>query len=259
MRARKKVVAPVTPRIVQGHPSQKLFWYVALFCLFFLTAWFSYDYGKRRAPAITGAPVVQSHTSERETTELEQERDTLRQQVEGLQRSMQQAHQDLAAAQARVQALQQAQSSPHQTSATVLTSSTTSVLETEAEPATTVSETVDNTLRLENVHVEATDSENVFRISFSVMRDGDSSDRVTGTIWIAVNGYTDGEPKRLSFKRLSPERRSYVKMGFDLQQDVSEDVVLPENFLPKNILIEAKPYGDLYTGASVQIAWLTAG
>jgi hypothetical protein len=259
MKARKKVVAPVTPRIVQGRPGQKLFWYVALFCLFLLTAWFSYDYGKTRAPTTTGAPVVQSHTSERDTTDLEQERDTLRQQVEELQRSMQQAHQDLAAAQARVQALQQAQSSPHETPAAVLTSSTTSALEAEAEPATTVSETVDNTLRLENVHIEATDSENVFTIGFSVMRDGDSSDRVTGTIWIAVNGYTDGQPKRLSLKRLSPDRRSYVKMGFDLQQDVTEDVVLPENFLPKNILIEAKPYGDLYTGASVQIAWLTAG
>ena len=91
------------------------------------------------------------------------------------------------------------------------------------------------------------------------MRDGVSSRRVTGTIWIAVNGFSDGEPRRLSFKRLSPDRRSYVKMGFDLQQDVAEDVVLPDNFLPKNVLIEAKPYGDLYTGAAVKFDWLTTG
>jgi len=46
-------------------------------------------------------------------------------------------------------------------------------------------------------------------------------------------------------------------MGFDQQQDVMEDVVLPENFRPKNILIEAKPYGEKYTGTSTKITWLT--
>jgi hypothetical protein len=265
MMARKKVVPPITPRIVHANPGQRLLRYALLFCAFLLAAWFSYDYGRTQAPANAEAPVAQSRESEQGTTELEQERDTLRQQVAELQQSMKQAHQDLAAAQARIQALQQAESSlreapePAPAPTSALEPEPASEPASEPEPETFVSESVDNTLTLANVRIIATESENVFRVGFSVMRNGDSSGRVTGTIWIAVNGFADGEPRRLSFKRLSPDRRSYVKMGFDLQQDVTEDVVLPENFHPKNVLIEAKPYGDTYTGTSVKFDWDTSG
>ena len=271
MIVRKKIVAPVTPRIVQADSGQRFLRYALLFCAFLLVAWFSYDYGRTQAPLSGEKPVAQSGESEQGITELEQERDTLRQQVAELQQSMKQTRQDLEAAQARVQSLQQTASS--QREAPEPAPAPTSALEPEpaAEPepvhqaasepeaATRVSESADNTLKLENVHIEATESENVFRIGFSVMQHGDSSGRVTGTIWIAVNGFSDGEPRRLSFKRLSPDRRSYVKMGFDLQQDVTEDVVLPEDFHPKNVLIEAKPYGDAYTGTAVKFDWDTSG
>jgi len=257
MIVRKKIVAPVTPRIVQANSGQRLLRYALLFCALLFAAWFSYDYGRTQAPANPEAPIAQSGESEQAVTELEQERDSLRQQVAELQQSMKQTRQDLVAAQARIQSLQQAESSQREASQPA------SALQTEPAPepapVTTVSEPADNTLKLENVHIEATQSENVFRIGFSVMQDGVGSGRVTGTIWIAVNGFSDGEPRRLSFKRLSPDRRSYVKMGFDLQQDVTEDVVLPENFHPKNVLIEAKPYGDDYTGTAVKIDWFTAG
>lgn len=204
---------------------------------------------------------MQSGEPEQGVTELEQERDTLRLQVAELQQNMKQTRQDLEAAQARIQALQQTASSQREAPKPV--PAPTSALDPdpapEPAPVTTVSESVDNTLALENVRIVTTESENVFRIGFSVMRNGDRSDRVTGTIWIAVNGFADREPRRLSFKRLSPDRRSYVKMGFDLQQDVTEEVVLPENFHPKNVLIEAKPYGDTYTGSSVKFDWETSG
>ena len=261
--ARKKIVPPVTPRIVQPNAGQRFLRYALLFCALLLTAWFSYDYGRTQAPVNAGAPVAQPGESEQGITELEQERDTLRQQVTELQQNMKQARQDLEAAQARIQSLQQATSSqreapePAATSALQAEPARVPEPEPEAAPATTVSESANNTLKLENVHIEATQSENVFRIAFSVMQNG--SGRVTGTIWIAVNGFSDGQPRRLSFKKLSPDRRSYVKMGFDLQQDVTEDVVLPDNFHPKNVLIEAKPYGDVYTGTSVKFDWFTAG
>ena len=259
MKARRKVVAPVTPRIVQTNPGRRFLQYALLSCAFLLAVWFSYDYGKTRAPADAEVPVVHSGDAERDVTGLEQERDTLRQQVAELQQIMKQARQDLKAAQARIQSLQQAESSAGESAETPPNPAV--VTEPEPIPAlapvaeTTVSQSADNTLALENVYVEATDSENRFRIGFSVMHNSDSSSRVTGTIWIAVNGFVDGEPRRLSFKKLSPDRRSYVKMGFDLQQDVMEDVVLPEDFHPKNVLIEAKPYGDTYTGTSVKFDW----
>ena len=265
MKARRKVVAPVTPRIVQTNPGRRFLQYALLSCAFLLAVWFSYDYGRMRAETDAEVPVAQSGDAERDVTGLEQERDTLRQQVAELQQSIKQARQDLKAAQTRIQSLQQAESSARESAETP----TTPAMATEPEPIpvsalapvaeTTASQSTDNTLALENLYVEATDSENRFRIGFSVMQNSDRSSRVTGTIWIAVNGFVHGEPRRLSFKKLSPDRRSYVKMGFDLQQDVIEDVVLPEDFHPKNVLIEAKPYGDTYTGTSVKFDWDTNG
>ena len=261
MLARKKIVPPVTPRIVQAHAGQRLLRYALLFCAVLLAAWFSYDYGRTQAPANDNSPALQSRESEQRITGLEQERDALKQQVAELQQSIQQAYRDHEAAQARIQALQQAQSSQREAPAPTSTLEPAEELQPapDPEPATAVSESVANTLTLANVRIIATEAEDVFRLGFSVMRSGDSSDRVTGTIWIAVNGFADGEPRRLSFKRLSPDRRSYVKMGFDLQQDVTEELVLPEDFRPRNILIEAKPYGDKYTGSSGNFDWDTSG
>ncbi|GMQ88146.1 MAG: hypothetical protein BMS9Abin08_1372 [Gammaproteobacteria bacterium] len=242
--ARQKVVPPVTPRIVQEHPGQRLFRYALLFGAFLLAVWLSYDYGQSQTAASGDTPVVQNHDSEQRITALEKERDTLKQQVAKLEQSVKQANQAIAAAQARLRVSQQ-------TAARALRTAPA------PEPAVAESEPLDNTLKLENVRIEQTESDNVFRIGFSVMHAGDGSGRVTGAIWIAVNGFSNGDPKRLPFKALSPDRRLIVKMGFDQQQDVMEDVVLPENFRPKNILIEAKPYGDKYTGTSEKLAWVT--
>ena len=46
-------------------------------------------------------------------------------------------------------------------------------------------------------------------------------------------------------------------MGLEQQQDVMEEVVMPEDFHPKNILIEVKPYVDTYKGTSGKFDWVT--
>jgi len=207
--------------------------------------WFSYDYGRTQAPANGEAPIAQDRESEQRIKDLEQERDTLKQQLAGLKQRMKQDNQAYERKQTRIQAQPQADDLQRE------------VPEQAQAPAATVSEPVDNTLELDNLRIEQTESENVFRVSFSVLRAGDSTGRVIGTIWIAVNGFSGKEPRRLSFKTLSPDRRPYVKMGFDQQQDVTEDVVLPEDFRPKNILVEAKPYGEKYTGTSMKTVWVT--
>ncbi|NHZ69854.1 MAG: hypothetical protein GWP20_01310, partial [Thermotogales bacterium] len=207
--------------------------------------WFSYDYGQSQTAGSGGAPAAQNRDSEQRIEALEKERDTLKQQVADLERNVRQANQAISAAQARLQVPQRTTATPSTDKAPAPTS------------AVTKSEALDNSLKLENVRIEQTESDNVFRIGFSVLRAGYGSGRVTGAIWIAVNGFSNGTPKRLSFRALSPDRRLIVKMGFDQQQDVLEDVVLPDNFRPKNILIEAKPYGDDYTSTSIKITWRT--
>lgn len=270
MPAHRKVVPPVTPRIIQPNPRRRLFQLALVLGVFLLTAWFSYDYGRSQLePASLEAKVQPDQALQQANTALEQERNTLRQQIAKLEQDLTQTQQDLRGAQARIQTLRDAASAQRETapeaSPQTLVSAPQAVSApapaAASTPATEIADAIsgDNSLRLENVRIVTTGSEGVFRISFSVARHGDKSDRVTGTIWIAVNGVSGGQPKRLSFKKLSSDRRSYVKMGFEQRQDVAEDLVLPDNFQPRNVLIEAKPYGDTYTGASGKFSWSTTG
>lgn len=251
--ARKRIVPPVTPQIIQANPRQKIFRYLLLACTLLLAAWFSFDYGRSLNEGGNDAPMIESDGSQQRIAALHQERETLIQQIEALKQENARANQALAAAQARIEVLQRTQSASRDLPGDTQVSSAP----VQAEHSGAAMPPQTNELRLENVHIAATESENVFRIGFSVLRDAANGDRVTGTIWIAVNGFSNGDPKSLSFKSLSPDRRLYVKMGLDQQQDVMEEVVLPEDFHPRNILIEAKPYVDKYKGTSGKFDWVT--
>jgi hypothetical protein len=223
---------------------------VLLACAVLLAGWLGYDYGRKQAPAAVGdAPVIAYADDAQPRIEaLERERDTLQTQITDMQDSLDQANRALAAARSRADSLQQAQSTERKAPA--------------AEPQTVaavVEPAGDVSLKLENLRLVEIDPDGVFQLSFSVMLDGQDSDRVNGTIWIAVNGTSNGQPTRLSLKTLAPERRAFVKMGFDLQQDVSTELKLPPDFMPRNILIEAKPYGDKYDAISETFDWNTTG
>ncbi len=246
MKARKTVIAP---KIVQEDPGQRVFWYVLLLAGFLAVAWFSYDYGRTRAPVGAGVDVAQVRDSERRIKELEQERDTLKEQLLALERDVEMGRQALEEARAQVQALQRTQTVPARV---------TAAPESVAAPAeaAVIQDEADNRLLLENIQLVGTDTENLFRYGFSVMHLGDDNDLVAGTIWIAVNGMADGKPTRLSLHRISPDKRKFLKMSFKLQQDVQGEVMLPPEFRPKNIMIEAKPYNTKYTGTSETVDWL---
>lgn len=241
MIAHQKVVPPVTPKIVQTTPRQRIIRYALILFAFLLTGWFSYDAGQSQAPAVSEIPTTQSQASSQRITELEQERNSLKQQVAELESGMQQVSQALATERSRNRVPKQATTTRRKIPA--------------QKPVAVPMETADFTLGLENIRIKQTASENVFQIAFSVINEANNTDRVLGTIWIAVNGFSGKEPRRLSFKRLSSDKRSYVKMGFNQKQDVKEDIRLPGNFRPKNILIEVRPYGEKYTGTSKKINW----
>ena len=245
MIARTKVVAPVTPKIIRTSPRQRVIRYGLLFLAFVLTTWIAYETGQRQTPVDVVPLAAQTPASVQRIAELEKQRDSLKQQVAELEHSVKQVTQALADERVRhrVQARVATASPPHTTPA--------------PKPLARAAASAQPTLGLEGIHIGQTDSENVFRVAFSVINPASTTDRVTGTIWIAVNGFLDKKPVRLSFKRLSSDRRSYVKMGFNRKQDISEEILLPDGFRPKNIQIEAKPYGEKYTGAAQKISWTT--
>ncbi len=245
MIARTKVVAPVTPKIIRTSPRQRFIRYGLLFLAFVLTTWIAYATGQRQAPGDVVPLAEQTQESAQRIAELEKERDSLKQQVIELEHSVKQVTQALADERIR-----------HRGQGRVATASPPRKAPA-PKPLARATVSAQPRLGLEGVHIGQTGSENVFRVTFSVINPANTTDRVTGTIWIAVNGFLDKEPVRLSFKRLSSDRRSYVKMGFNRKQDISEEIVLPDGFRPKNIQIEAKPYGEKYTSTSQKISWAT--
>lgn len=251
----RKIIPPVSPKIVRENPRQRLFRLGLLIFTLLLTAWFAFDYGRSVQPATVNGDVgvVPSGESAQRVAQLEQERDELKQQVSDLQESMRQANQALGASQARIQTLQQTPSSPGEVS------SVATAAPAADEPEKPAPLPVDYALQLEGMDIEPTDSVNIFRLHFFVHQAANTTERVTGNIWIAVNGMVNGKPKRLSLKAISAQKHPYVKMAFDQQQDVTEDVVLPDDFVPKNVLIEAKPYGDTFKAVSRKFNWEYGG
>ena len=258
MIARKKVAPPVTPRIIQANPRRQRVQFALLALAFVLTAWLGYEAGLSRAPGQPpGEPGPGREASQR-IAELEQQREALQQQVTELEHSVKQASQALARERARASRPGNTASgkpaSPAR-SKPVAAASHTPPAPKPAAAVTRKAEPVEYRLGLENIRIEPVAGENTYHVSFSVVNDAGNADRLTGTIWIAVNGFANKTPKRLSFRSLSADKRTYVKMGFNGRQDVSERITLPDGFRPKNLLIEAKPYGEKYTGSSMKLDW----
>jgi len=256
-----KTVVP--PKVVmQPSPGQRIFRVVLLIAAFALAIWLSYDYGRRHAPTDGYATVTQDPESGERIAALEQERDKLKQQVAKLEQDVQASRQALEAARVGVRMRDQANSlQPEAPQADATPADTAPAEATPAAeaPAAARAPGADDRLTLGDVRIEPTESGNRFRYSFSVAYPGDTTKRIVGTIWIAVNGLSHGEPKRLSLKGISAERRAFVKMSLQGQQTVEGEVTLPPDFSPKNMVIEAKPYDERYQGASGKFDWVAGG
>ena len=182
--------------------------------------------------------------------QLEQEHDRLRQRIAKLESDLQAGRKPVSRAEAIVRALTGKKPPPP---------ATVSKEVPKVDTPAAVADGPSNELKLTDAEVEPTGSDNHFRFSFSVIHPGNEADQVVGTIWIAVNGLSNGKPVRLSLKQVSSETRPYLDMRFTGQQSVDGELTLPPDFEPKNIAIEAKPYDNKYRGASGKFDWTVDG
>lgn len=278
----RKIVPPVTPKIVQAQPRQRMLWIMFVLAGLLFSAWYGYDFGRAQTAGDPSTEVVVgTHEAEQRIVALDQERTALQKRIATLEQDIESQQQTLAAAQATIRTLQQANktarkstkqekvviATPQQTPPATTesparsaptTASESAIAAAQTELSTAVQKTVRHRLKLNNIKVSATDTENAFRFDFSVAHEDANTDWVTGTIWIAVNGFIAGKPTRLAYKRISVDRRAFVKMRFRARQDVSGEVFLPANFTPENILIEAKPDQTKYKEISASLAWIVA-
>ncbi len=239
----KTVVAPKV--VMQTSRAQQVLWFVLLLGGFLLAVWYSYDYGRGHAQSGSPREVAPDNAAQQRITALEQERDELKARVAELERANQSGRQALDTARARIRTLEQAGVATDQAA--------------EVEQPAGIAATGDNRLQLSDVHIASTDSAERFRFSFSVLYAGADSEPVTGNIWIAVNGLVNGEPTRLPLNKVSASSRPYLKMSVAGRQDIEEEVTLPPAFVPRNIMIEAKPFDKRYREVSGKFDWVTSG
>jgi hypothetical protein len=239
----KTVVAPKV--VMQTSRAQQVLWFALLFAGFLLAVWFSYDYGRGHAQSDNSPALAPDNASAERITALEQERDKLKARVAELERANQNSRQALDTARTRLRALEQVGVAADQAA--------------EVEQPAAVAVPGDNRLHLSDVHIASTDSAERFRFSFSVLYAGTDSEPVTGNIWIAVNGLVNGEPTRLPLNKVSSSSRPYLKMSVTQRQDIEEEVMLPPAFIPRNIMIEAKPFDKKYQEVTGKFDWVTGG
>ena len=249
--ARKKnpVVAPKV--VAQASPSQRILWLALSSVCVMLAMWFSYDYGRSlHAGMEKPGNATPDRNSEQRIAQLEQERGQLRQRIAKLERKLQAGRKPVGDPEAIVRALAGKKPPPP---ATVLTQAP------KVDAPDAVANGPSGELKLTDLEIEPTDRDNHFRFSFSVVHPGNEAGQVVGTIWIAVNGLSNGKPVRLSLKQVSSETRPYLDMRFRGRQGIDGELTLPPKFEPKNIAIEAKPYDKKYRGASAKYDWTPDG
>jgi hypothetical protein len=249
--ARKKKTA-VAPKVVApASPPRRILWVALSSVGVLLAVWFSYDFGRSlHAGMEKPGNAKPDRNSEQRITQLEQDRDQLRQRIARLERQLQAGRKPVGDPEAIVRALAGRKPPPP---ATVPTQAP------KVDTPDAVANGPSNELQLTDLEIEPTDSDNHYRFSFSVIHPGNQADRVVGTIWIAVNGLSNGKPVRLSLKQVSSETRPYLDMRFRGRQGVDGELTLPPGFEPKNIAIEAKPYDKKYRGASGKFDWTGDG
>jgi uncharacterized coiled-coil protein SlyX len=247
--AKRKVHVPKV--VVQTNPPNRRFLALLVFAAFLAITWLSYDLGRSQSQP-GGIEIATDEQALQRIAELEKENAALQKQIDGLQRDVRKGREALETARSKMRGLEQAPVA--QTAAKPLQTPAA-----ETPVATTVPVPLDNRLVLQDVRVGRTADENRFRFSFTVLNAGDPDDQVVGTIWIAVNGMQNGNPRRLPLNEVSSSTRPFVKMDFRARQVVEGELRLPPAFTPKNISIEAKPYSKKYHEATDKVDWVTSG
>ena len=240
----------VAPKIVQPTLLGTVLKLAVLLLLLAAVAWLSYDYGRMQSLEEGGAASLPPVPSCDREDALEIEVSTLKHRIDELQDQIDSAScPEPASPQTPDDASASTTTAPEQES--------TKEAVVESEPAAVevaASAEVDE-LRISAIQLQRMGSANSRKLSFTVEKTGESTDQVTGSIWIAVNGSEDGQSKRLPFKEVSSDGSNFVAMRFKNSQPVQSVITLPAGFVAHNLVVEVNPAGDKYGRVSATHAW----
>ncbi len=255
MIAHRKVEPPVTPRIVRTTPRQRLARLAVLLAGALLLLWAAYQYGRASAP---DAPrrTAQAQTDDGGTqrnAELARENASLKARIAELEQGLSAAR----AALARARSTRGEPAARPGASTPATSPAAGQVTKAAPKPPSPAPASKPFQLEITNVRIDPAAKPGHYDLALTVRDAADTNARLAGTLWIAIDGLSGKTPTRLSFRQLSGDKRGHVKLAFSGHQPVRERISLPAGFTPRRLILEAKPYGDKYSGDARAVDWPT--
>ena len=98
-------------------------------------------------------------------------------------------------------------------------------------------------LNIQTFKLEPAGEEGLFHFEL-VMSQVLKNDRfVKGVVKLHLQGVSEGEPQTLNFSAISPNESVSSKFRFRYFQRMEGDIRVPQNFLPRNVMVEMAPQG----------------
>lgn len=95
-------------------------------------------------------------------------------------------------------------------------------------------------LRLATIKLRPTDQANEWLLELTLTQVKKHNNRLTGKVSVAVMGQLDGQPIELDLPKIHPKKVSSVRFGFRYYQSLSVPMVLPEDFVAKELMVDVK-------------------
>lgn len=102
-------------------------------------------------------------------------------------------------------------------------------------------------LRVQDLELLAGDDESSFSLRLVLAQAIRTSQRISGSVELQVEGMRAGEPQTLGLSELgviAEQRKSLAGFSFRYFQNLEADLVLPEGFAPERVIVKLKPKGS---------------
>ncbi len=216
--------------IVKSHQHRKRQMALALLLVAALLAmWLSYEYGRRQAGFDSMAAARQ--------------RDALRQTIEDLEAQNQALSSRIAILQQASEVDRHAYEEVEQTLRTLQDE----ILEMREEvtfyrgivgPAD-----VNSGLQVQSFMARQNDQDNGYHFRLIMVQYGRQTRAVRGIVRVSLSGIQDGVQRRLGLNELGDPGRAQLKFRFRYFQELNGDIVLPEGFVPIQVILNIIPQG----------------
>jgi Family of unknown function (DUF6776) len=112
-----------------------------------------------------------------------------------------------------------------------------------------------NGIQIREFKLERAGEKGVYRYRFAITRSDKGSDLATGSIFIAVDGIRNGQPKWLPLREITDNNAETLLMKFKQFQDVEGVIRLPDSFKPNKMIVEIKPNNNKLSPVKQRFNW----